>query len=147
LVRPDDRAGALGAGLVARSALLLGPAQESACIPMSPQQLLDARAQGSVGPARLFEKAPQLVGPLAVQGFEKDRLGIGLNAIHGSSPIIVLYSMPRLRPNPPRNVGKINRLWERRPDADGQKARRGHRPIGAPQSAGPAQARRRRLFA
>jgi hypothetical protein len=79
---------------------------------MSPQQLLNARPQGRVGPARLFEKAHQLVGPLAVQGFEKNRLSIGLYVTHGSSPIIVLYSMPLLRRNPPRNVGKNqSALW------------------------------------
>src|SRR5437870_197264 len=83
---------------------------------MSPHQLLDARAQGCVGTARMFEEAHQLVDPFAVQGFEKNRLGIGLHVIHGSSPIIVLYSMPRLWRNPPRNVGKINRRPRRRPD-------------------------------
>src|SRR2546425_7013943 len=48
----------------------------------SPHQLLDARAQGHVGPARLVEKAHLFVGPLAVQGLEKDRLGIGHNVAH-----------------------------------------------------------------
>ena len=116
LVGTDDRAGTFGTGLVSCDVLLLGPAQESARILMCPQQLLDTRTQGRVGPARLFEKAPELVGALAVQGFEKDRLGIGLCVAHGRSPIMFRYSMPRLRRNPPGNHGIFNRRLGRRPD-------------------------------
>ena len=143
LVGADDRAGTFCNRLVARGLLLLGPAQESARILMSPQQLLDTRTQGRVGPACLVEKAPELVGALAVQGFEKDRLGIGLCVAHGWSPIVFRYSMPRFRRNPPGNLGIVNRRSGRRPDADGHKARREHRTIDALRCAGIARGRRR----
>ena len=45
---------------------------------MSAQQFLDAGTQGSIGPTALIEKANQLAGLFSVEGFEKDRLGIGL---------------------------------------------------------------------
>ncbi len=72
---------------VSRRLLVLCPAQESACILMSPQQLIDTRTQGRVGLACLVEKAPELVGALAFQGFEKDCLGIGLCVAHRRSPL------------------------------------------------------------
>jgi len=81
---------------------------------MSPQQFLDAAARGPVGTARSVKKTPQLVGSAAIQGFEKDRLGIDFDVTHGLSPIIVLYSMPRLRRNPPRHAGKIGLVGDRR---------------------------------
>ncbi len=124
LVGADDRAGTFGTTVVACGLLLLGPAQESARALMSPQQLLDTRTQGRVRPAGLFEKAQLLVGALAVQGFEKDRLGIGLRVAHGWSPMMFRYSMPRFRRNPPENSGTVNRRLGRRPDADGHKATR-----------------------
>ena len=97
LVGTDDRPRVLGTGLVSCHVLPLGPAQESARIPICLQQFLDTLTQGRVGPACLVEKPPDLVGTLAFQGFEKDRLGIGLRVAHRQPPLKFRYSMPRLR--------------------------------------------------
>ena len=107
LVGTDDRAGTFGNGLVACDVLFLGPAQESARILIEPAATPRPVAQGRVGSACLFEKAHEFVGALAVQGFEKDRLGIALCLAHGWSPIMAHYSMPRFRRNPPKN-GRID---------------------------------------
>src|SRR4051812_8541086 len=98
------RAGRNGDRRMVRGVNSLGRAEESASVAVGAQQLLDARSQVRVGPARVFKKAFQLIGRLAVQGVEEDRLRVGLEVVHGIVPIVFQKSMPRFWRNPPRIV-------------------------------------------
>src|SRR5205807_7737931 len=79
LVRANDRAGPF----VPRDFWLVWPAEEVPGVPVRAQQFLDASTQGSVGPTGLIEKVNQLVRFFAVEGFNKNRLGIGIYVAHG----------------------------------------------------------------
>src|SRR5262249_13154042 len=142
----DRRARAFGPRYVRSDLGLVRLAEKVAGVSMSTQQFLNASPQSTVGSTRLIQKTKQLAGIFVVQRFEKDRLGIGLYVAHGYSPIMLYFSQcPVCGENPPRNVGKFNRCLGCPPGADAHTARRGHRPIGAPPSAGQYPESRRRL--
>jgi hypothetical protein len=69
--------------LVARYFRWVRSAERIAGFLIGQQQFRDAGTQTAMGPTGLIEGARQCVGPFVVEAFEKDRLGIGIDVVHG----------------------------------------------------------------